>query len=198
MPINNKYLARFGAGEYYHIYNRCPSNRKLFMYPDNYFYFLNVIKKHLQGSLDFLSYCLIPNHFHLFAQVKKIFNPSDDVHKIVSEQFRRAFITYANAYNKKYQSHGTLFTSPFRRILVDSPSYFKDVIRYIHQNPVHHGMHADFQSYKFSSYSSFLSDKPTLLQRDLVFDQFGGRENFIKFHELEQKSYVEFPFYYED
>jgi len=168
------------------------------MYPDNYFYFLNVIKKHLQGSLDFLSYCLIPNHFHLFAQVKKIFNPSDDVHKIVSEQFRRAFITYANAYNKKYQSHGTLFTSPFRRILVDSPSYFKDVIRYIHQNPVHHGMHADFQSYKFSSYSSFLSDKPPLLQRDLVFDQFGGRENFIKFHELEQKSYVEFPFYYED
>jgi len=199
MPINEKYLAKFESEEYYHIYNRSPSNRKLFLYPDNYFFFLDLIKKHLEDSLKFLSYCLIPNHFHLFAQVRKTFFEKDDVHRMVSEQFRKVFLSYANAFNKKYKTHGALFTTPFKRILVDSGDYFSEVIRYIHHNPVHHKMHPNFESYRYSSYNSLLSDKPTLLERDFVLDWFRGKENFINFHKIEPKSpYAEFPFYIEE
>ncbi len=198
MPINDKYLAKFEPGKYYHIYNRCVSMRELFIYPDNYYHFLQLLKKYLEGSLNFLSYCLIPNHFHLFAQVQEIFIESDNVHKIISEQFRRMFIAYANGYNKRFHMHGGLFEYPFKRVLVDTDSYFFEVIRYIHQNPVHHGMPSNVETYPFSSYNSFLSDKPTILKRDFILDTFGGREGFIDFHSGERKSYKDYPFYIEN
>jgi hypothetical protein len=37
--------------------------------------------------------------------------------------------------------------------------------------------------YKHSSYRVLLADSPTFLQRNEVFDWFGGRESFESYHE---------------
>jgi len=46
------------------------------------------------------------------------------------------------------------------------------------------------KNYPYSSYTSFLSNKPTLLQREQVLDWFGGVDNFIKYHNIQKKNYL--------
>src|SRR5204862_226559 len=106
MPIDSKYLATFEEGEYYHVFNRSHSNLKIFHEEENYSYFLNLIKKHLLEYIDLYSYCLIPNHFHLFIKIKERSDVSDDmdINKIISNQFRKLFISFTNSINKSYDT----------------------------------------------------------------------------------------------
>ncbi len=107
MPIDSKYLATFEEGEYYHVFNRSHSNTKLFHEEKNYSYFLSLIKKHLLGYVDLYSYCLIPNHFHLFIKVKEDLSMSNDkdINKTISNQFRKIFIAFTNSINNAYNMH---------------------------------------------------------------------------------------------
>lgn len=69
-----------------------------------------------------------------------------------------------------------LFESPFKRINIDSEEYLRNLILYIHQNP------DNFERYKFSSYKSIISQAETKIERQIVLDVFGGKENFILTH----------------
>jgi putative transposase len=40
----------------------------------------------------------------------------------------------------------------------------------------------NLKDYKWSSYHSIISDKPTKLERETVLDWFGSKEEFIDFH----------------
>ncbi|MEO6329557.1 MAG: hypothetical protein ABIO55_11515 [Ginsengibacter sp.] len=196
MPIDSKYLATFEEGEYYHVFNRSHSKTKLFHEEKNYPYFLNLVKKHLLGYVDLFAYCLLPNHFHLFIKIKAqtIVNTEPNIHKSISNQFRKLFIAFTNSINKAYDTHGGLFETPFRRMKVDSESYFSEIISYIHTNPVHHKLSLKPEEYKHSSYLSILSDKPTLLKREEVLEWFGNREAFIKYHNMQMERFETFPF----
>ena len=50
----------------------------------------------------------------------------------------------------------------------------------------------DFRDWKYSSYGTILTDKPTHLQRDTVLDWFGGKDEIIKRHDEMEKDKV-FP-----
>ena len=71
---------------------------------------------------------------------------------------------------------------PFRRKLFEGKNNLKRLIRYIHNNPVHHGYSFDIADYKWSSYNSFFSHEPTSLQREEVLSMFGGIKAFEEFH----------------
>ena len=43
---------------------------------------------------------------------------------------------YAGYYNRKYQRSGYVFQNRYKSILCDADSYLKELIRYIHLNPV--------------------------------------------------------------
>ncbi|WP_276498921.1 hypothetical protein [Pontibacter litorisediminis] len=77
-----------------------------------------------------------------------------------------------------------MFQERFRRKEVISEVYFTRLIYYIHFNPQHHGLIADFSDWPYSSYHSLLSKSRTLLQRDNVLEWFGGRDWYRKFHEV--------------
>jgi len=79
--------------------------------------------------------------------------------------FSHLFNAYAKYFNKRYNRHGSLFERPFRRKRVDTPYYLKQVILYIHNNPVHHGFVEHPVEYPWSSYLSCVSVKPTKLRR---------------------------------
>jgi putative transposase len=101
---------------------------------------------------------------------------------IISLQFSFLFNSYAQSINKANNRTGSLFEERFRRILVDSDAYFTELIYYIHFNPQRHGFVKDFRAYPHSSYHSHLSKAMTRLRRDEVWDWFGNRDEFEKFH----------------
>lgn len=101
---------------------------------------------------------------------------------IIGKQFSDLFNSYAQAINKAHSRTGKLFEDPFRRILVDSDAYFTELIYYIHHNPQKHGFVKDFRAYPHSSYHAHLSQAITRLRREEVWDWFGNRNEFERFH----------------
>ncbi len=85
--------------------------------------------------------------------------------------------------NKQQERSGSLFQKNFKRKEIDSEDYFRKLVVYIHQNPIHHGFTDDFRAYSFSSYISFLNDeKSDVLNKKKVLELFGGIENFKAAH----------------
>ncbi len=57
------------TGRFYHIYNRGKNSQKFFFNRDNYLFFLRKIRKHIFPFASIVSWCLMPNHFHLLVLV---------------------------------------------------------------------------------------------------------------------------------
>ena len=162
---------------YYHIFNRGNNKQHIFFETKNYYHFLNLIKKYLIEVCDIYAYCLMKNHFHLLVKTKE--NIPD---KIISQAFSNCFNAYSKAINKSYNRTGSLFQDRFRRKMISDESYLRSLIIYIHLNPEKHKIIGDFTKYDFSSFNSLISEKQTLLKRQVVLDMFGDRENFKLVH----------------
>jgi len=167
---------------YYHIYNRGNNYEKIFFEEMNYHFFLKKYEHYISDYADTLSYCLLNNHFHLVIKTKN--NPIAP-QKILSEQFRKFFISYTMAVNKRYKRSGNLLLRNFKRKKVDTESYLKKIIYYVHFNPAKHGITENYQEYKYSSYKALISEGKTKLAKDFVLnDIFNGRTEFIEYHEI--------------
>jgi REP element-mobilizing transposase RayT len=192
----------FEPGCYYHVYNRGNNRERLFYGEDNYLYFLKKYDSFLSDFTDLFAYCLLTNHFHVLIRIKtekeilenaaRLKIPSFEkmeslgslqAGRIVSDQFRRLFIAYSMAINKQHSRTGSLFQKKFKRKKVDTDQYFTQLIFYIHNNPVHHQIHVPLQDYKWSSYQRFLLDKPSKLSKKEVLEWFGGKKEFVEFHQ---------------
>ena len=128
------------------------------------------------------------NHFHLLVRIKDLPNPAGlenlsglDV-KPPHQYFSNLFNAYTKAVNKRFKRHGALFERPFRRKIVDTESYLKQLVLYIHNNPVHHGFCSHTVEYPWSSYLTSISIKPTQLQREAVLGWFDDVANFKHRH----------------
>ena len=185
------------AGNFYHIYNRANGKERLFMGEDNYLYFLQQFKKYISPIADIYAYCLIPNHFHFVILIKsekelnvffaeKLSKGSKPLESLLSLQFSHCFNSYTQAFNKKHKRKGSLFSPNYKRKLITEKEYLQQVILYVHLNPVKHQLEKDFTNYKYSSYQSMISEKPTLIKRNEVIELFDDIENF-KFVHQEQK-----------
>jgi hypothetical protein len=75
-----------------------------------------------------------------------------------------------------------MFERPFKRKLITNKLYLKQVILYIHNNPVHHGFCSHPIEYPWSSYLTCISMKPTRLKRDAVMGWFDNQANFKYWH----------------
>jgi len=95
------------------------------------------------------------------------------------------FNAYAKAINKAYRRTGSMFQNPFGRIRVESDTYFKQLVVYIHRNPQRHHVVVDFGSWPYSWYHALLSAKPSRLRRSDVLEWFQGAEHFKAVHQVE-------------
>ncbi len=172
-------------GYFYHIYNRGNNNEIVFPEERNYDYFLTLATKYLQPVSEVYCYCLLPTHFHLLIRIKEI-NDLQFVNKFNEDHLHQPFSNFFNAYtkaiNKATGRHGSLFQKNFSRIRVQDESFLKNLVAYIHLNPVKHGMNQNFHFYNHSSYQSLLSEKPTKLMRTEVINWFDDMENFTFWH----------------
>ena len=48
----------------------------------------------------------------------------------------------------------------------------------------------DFTKYPYSSHASLLSNLPTHLERDTVLELFGGKDEYIKFHQVLSEDFL--------
>ncbi len=180
-------------GHFYHIYNHAVGGRNLFYEVKNYEYFLKLYEKYISSVAETYAWVLMKNHFHLLVRIKEesdvvgSFTPdrvSNPVRgKITTMQFSKLFNAYAQAFNKYHQERGALFERPFKRKLITNDDYLKQVILYIHNNPVHHGFCKHPIEYPWTSYLTCISKQPTNLKRDTVIEWFFDRANFIAVHE---------------
>jgi len=106
----------------------------------------------------------------------------------VSKQFSHFFNTYTQAINKRHNRTSSLFEKNFERKLVTSECYFRRLIFYIHNNPVHHGFVANIAAYTWSSYGNIVLKCPTKLQQNRVIEVFNDLENFKFYYSLTHDS----------
>jgi putative transposase len=201
MAKTEHYYTVFEEGCFYHIYNRTINRQPMFKNEGNFEFFLKQYDKYLSPVTETYAYCLLPNHFHILLRVKEnadafrdlttfqklsnlpLANIADkSAHGLVSHQFRKFFQSYAMAYNKQEDRVGTLFQTPFKRVLVNSDTYFTQLVYYIHSNAQHHNLINDFRGWKWSSYHRILSEKPSKLKKQEVIAWFGDIEAYKHHH----------------
>ena len=181
------FIEPLSEGHYYHIYSRGINGENIFRSDENYHYFIRKYTEYLSDVLDTYCYCLLKNHFHLLVYVKEnVEVERRDGKRMIklnaSKQLSHFINGYAQAFNKMYKRTGSLFESPFHRKLIDKDSYFTWVVYYIHTNAQKHGLINDFRDWFYSSYNLLISANGTFLKREELFNWFGGKEQFEKFH----------------
>jgi REP element-mobilizing transposase RayT len=176
--------------KFYHIYNRGIDGCSIFKKDSHYTKFLEKYAYHLVNVVETYAYCLLGNHFHFLVRIKseEVIRNSfphlvkSEIDELISKQFAHLFNGYAQYFNHATERTGGLFEAPFRRILVDSDSYFSRMVYYIHANPQKHSFLSDFRDYPYSSYHSHLSQKATKLERESVLSWFGDKDIYTTFH----------------
>lgn len=146
---------------FYHVFNRGINKQEIFHSEDDYLFFLkklNDLKKKYDHSIYAL--CLMPNHFHLSIQTRKI-----SISKIMSS----LATSYSMYFNRIYKHFGPVFQNRFKSILVENDSYFIKLSQYIYLNPVKAGLVEDPMLYKFSSIREAVGKEPlNFLDQDIV------------------------------
>ena len=81
-----------------------------------------------KGEVEIISFCLMPNHFHLLLK--------QNTKAGVTKFMRRISNAYVSYFNKKYERVGVLFQGKFKAANIDSDAYLLHLSRYIHLNPL--------------------------------------------------------------
>jgi putative transposase len=169
---------------YYHIYARGNNCRPVFREDYDYRVFLNLLKRYLSktrqqddsgreypnlhSELELLSYCLMPNHFHLL-----IYQTNQGA---MTKLMRCVMSSYSRYFNKKYKTSGSLFETRFKASLINNDAYLMHISRYIHLNP------DNWRAYPYSSIHAYfgvgLSD---WLQPQRIIDLFGSTPIYADF-----------------
>ena len=173
MPAKHS-IKEYESGAYYHIYNRGVEKRTVFQDDADYKTFLGYLHLYLTSpnlpgdsrkarpiskplknytrNITLLSYCLMPNHFHLFVRQKEYDDISHFMRSLMSE--------YVRYFNTKYVRVGSLFQGPYKAVKVTTESQWIYLSKYIHRNPLDLPTFREtpgrLQEYKYSSYQNYL------------------------------------------
>jgi len=121
---------RISAGNVcYHVLNRGNGQRPVFHKDGDYAAFLKLL---IQASdrvpMRLLSYCLMPNHFHLVLWPKKAGDLSTWMQWLTTSHVRR--------YHRHYNSSGHVWQGRFKSFPIQSDEHLLTVMRYVERNPV--------------------------------------------------------------
>ncbi|MCY1720486.1 hypothetical protein OU798_09050 [Prolixibacteraceae bacterium Z1-6] len=102
----------------------------------------------------------------------------------ISHQWGNVQNTFSKKKNYRTGRRGGLFCQSINRNQITSEEYLQMCKVYIHNNPVKHGFCNSPGNWKYSSYNSILSDRPTRVKREDVLSWFEVKKNFIDYHQL--------------
>ena len=169
---------------YYHVYARGASRNEIFLEPADYYVFLEFIRRYLSHeemkdssgvsykklyeNIELLSYCLMPNHFHLLVyQVDE---------GTLSRLMRGIMTAYSQYFNKKYHQSGSLHESRYKASRISNDAYLTHITRYIHLNP------KQWSEYPYSSLKYYKgSQSVDWLNEHRILGLFSSRSQYIDF-----------------
>jgi REP element-mobilizing transposase RayT len=162
MPIARKESIQWLPGNFYHIYNRGARQKSIFQEETNYLYVLGKMGKYCKAfDLTLIAYCLMPTHYHFLIR------QNDE--KPAGLLPQRIFNSYSKAYNKRYQSSGTLFEHRYQAKIIPNEKYLLHLCRYIHANPVKDGIVGRLEDWPYSNYLEWIgARKGKLFDREFV------------------------------
>jgi len=200
----SKYLIRnFEENSYYHVFNRGVEKRKIFIDLKDYKIFiyylfiylkpisivlskypelpLRLQSKNLSAEVSLISFCLMPNHFHLLLRQ----NTKNGISKLM-KQITNAYTEYFNKRNKRV---GSLMQGPFKAVKISTDEQLIHLSRYIHLNPLVGNVVNNLDKYQWSSFASFFSEKNShLCDKKIIKKFFRSTLDYKKFV-LDQASY---------
>lgn len=138
--------ARIDApGALHHIIARGIARKKLFDDDTDRDFFVDRFGRIIQETqTQCLAWALIPNHFHLLLKTGAT---------AISTVMKRLLTGYAVHYNRRHKRYGHLFQNRYKSILCQEDTYFLELIRYIHLNPLRARLVADMKGLDWYAYS---------------------------------------------
>ena len=135
-------------GGLYHVYNRFARGAAIFDEDDEGERFLDLLHTvRDRDGLTVLAWCLMANHYHLALRT----GPVQLSRSIGFVQFR-----FGQDYNRRHRSSGPLWQSRFKAKAIDDEGYLRQLIAYIHLNPVTAGVVQDPAQYPRSGHRELL------------------------------------------
>jgi len=136
-------------------------------------------------AVDIISFCLMPNHFHLL--LKQL--TENGIQKFLGD-LQNSYTRYFNIKNKR---KGQLFLGQFKAVLIESETQLLHVSRYIHLNPYSAEVVKSFEEllvYPWSSLPEYLTaDKSGICQKsEILFPFKNNIEKYCQFL-FDQKDY---------
>ena len=121
---------RISAGNVcYHVLNRGNGRMPVFRKEGDYAAFLKLL---IQASnripMRLLSFCLMPNHFHLVLWPRRDGDLSKWMQWLTTSHVRR--------YHRHYDSSGHVWQGRFKSFPIQSDEHLLTVMRYVERNPV--------------------------------------------------------------
>lgn len=132
--------------------------------------------------VEIITYCLMPNHFHLL--VKQVRDGG------ITEFLSKLSNSYTKYYNTKYNRVGHLFQGEFKAVVMENDEQLIHVSRYIHLNPLVSGLTREIDQYKWSSYREYVdNNSPEFCSKEEVLGHFKNSHGYEQFV-LDQASYA--------
>ncbi len=127
------------------------------------------------------AWALMTNHVHLLLRTGMV---------PLATVMRRLLTGYAVSFNRRHRRHGQLFQNRYKSILCQEDLYLKELVRYIHLNPLRVGLvkHlAEMDRYAFCGHSTIMGHKDRSWQdTNYILKMFATKTN------LARKRYREF------
>ena len=147
--------ARLDApGVLHHIMIRGIERRKIFVNDRDREDFLDRLSKLLpQTETACYAWVFIPNHAHFLFRTGLA---------PLASIMRRLLTGYAVSFNRRHKRHGQLFQNRYKSIVCQENAYLKELVRYIHLNPIRAGIVPgikELNKYPYCGHSSLMGKK---------------------------------------
>ena len=126
------------VGAIHHIIIRGIERKKIFRNDADRENFIERLGKIItETKTACFGWSFIPNHAHLLLRTGLV---------SISTVMRRLLTGYAVSFNRKYRRHGQLFQNRYKSVLCQEDLYLKELVRYIHLNPLRAGLVSDMKA----------------------------------------------------
>ena len=157
-------------GAVHHVYARGIEKRNIFLHDPDRIFFLEKVGANLpRWGIQCYAWVLMPNHFHLLLRSAEGRLPS----------FMRCLMTvYSKYFNEKHNRVGHLFQNRYKSPIIGKTAYFREVVRYIHLNPLRSGIVRsveELEDYLWTGHRKIAKGGyPGWQDTEMLRDEFGG------------------------
>lgn len=181
---------------YYHVFNRGVEKRDIFLDDADYSRFLQTMhyyqfsgpkprlstyKRFRRNDfeshpkiVEIISYCLMPNHFHLI--LRQIGDNG------ISEFMSKSTNSYTKFINTKNKRIGSLLQGQFKAEVIETDEHLIQVNRYVHLNPFVAELVKDPEDFFYSSYKEYTGNSTHIVcNTQPILSLFSSKKSYSEF-----------------